>query len=216
MFKPTMSEIIQTQTGTFIEDGVEFNQYPPPSTLVKAMEFKWATNIIETGSLRLNSTSFYQNLESKDLGDFNEGRGMFKMNGHEMNVGTINDVYIWCSALPDTSKEVLLSLEESYNCIITINDTLQFVKRVSRALKDKGLKMWPHIGTVKYSRGKEVSKEALNSQKFNYNIFQKADNYSHHNEFRISFMNVTTNKLGTNPIDIEIGNCKELVTIERT
>ncbi len=211
-----MSEIIQTKTGTFITDEVEFNQHPPPSTLLKAMESRWAFELINNGSLRLNSIFFYHNLESKDLGDMNEGRGMLRMNGHEMDIGTINDVYIWCSALPNTSKETLLSLDKNYDCIITINDTLQFVKRISLALEKRDLIMHPHIGSVIYNRGDEVSKESLSSQQFNYNIFQKVDDYSHQKEFRVSFINVTTNKLGVEPIDIEIGNCKELVTIERT
>lgn len=210
--------MIRTKSGTVRVDGIEYNEYPTTATLIKAMDSTWAIKLREEGVIRLNSVLFYQKLESEELGDRNEGLGMLRLDGHELNMGTANEVFIWCAALPGTPKETLLGLDKNYDCIVAVSNTQELVSRLSQALKEKGLKMDAHIGFVNYNRGNEVSSEELELQKFNYNIFQKSKEYRHQREFRISFSNLKLgiDVLGSQPIDLTLGDCKELIAIEST
>lgn len=209
-----MNEIIETQNETKFVNGIEYNEYPPPTSIIKATELKWAKKLRDEGSIRLNSVRFYQVLEKPELGDSNEGCGMLRLNGNPMVTGSTNEVFIWCSAMPDTSIEVLKSLNKTYDTIIRVSDVEDFVSRIMTALKELKYTFLPHLGQVIYSRGEEVSKKTLNDQKWHYNIFQKSSNFVHQNEYRMSFTNISFNRIGKEYLDINIGNCNDIVQIE--
>ena len=125
-----MSPILKTQSGTLIHNGIEFNKFPPPSSLIKAMERKWAILLRERGQIRLSSTKYYQKLEKLELGDRNEGLGMLRLEGHQIESSSVNEVYIWCCAYPETSINVLKSLNKpAYDIIICILDEIRNYER---------------------------------------------------------------------------------------
>ncbi len=209
-----MGEVVETQSGTKLVDGIEYNQYPPPTTLIKAMESKWAAKLLNEGAIRLYSIKYYQTLESHELGDVNEGRGMLHLNGHQMQMGSTNEVFIWCGALPNTSVATLKGLNSSYNTIIRITNVIEFTNRIVCALYDFGFKWHTHLGQVTYNRGDEVSKETLNRQKWHYNIFQKSAKYEHQREYRLAFTNISFQQINKKWIALSIGSSKDIMKME--
>ena len=208
-----MREATLTKTGTVLIDGIEFNE-SPPACLVRATEHVWATRLRDEGVIRLNSVEHYRQVESPELGDSGEGRGIFHVDGHQYSAESVNEVYIWCWALPDTPADILLSLSPTYDSVITITDPTKFTKRIYAQLNKLGVVFAPHLGKVAYTRGAEVSKRALNAQKFSYNIFQKAAIHAHQAEYRLSFTNVSFRRLGLQYLDLALGDCNDVVRIE--
>lgn len=194
-------------------DGIEYNEYPPPSSVIKGTESKWAYKLRDSGEIRLNYINFYHNLENPDLGDKNEGRGMLRVNGHPMESGSINEVFVWCSALDSTPHATLKSFKTNYDTVIQITDPIEFTKRIRKTAKDKGYDLMPHLGQIQYNRGDEVTNQELNSQKWHANVFQKECSYSHQQEYRFAFSNYTFDEIGLEYLDLILGNCSGIIKI---
>ncbi|GEM_PF-1902305 len=204
----------QTQSGTYIINGIEYNEPQVPLSLIKAMEEKWAARLRDKGAVRLSAVEYYQSLEHPELGDNNEAKGVLRVDGHEMKAGSANEVYIWCAATSDAPYSKLKGLYSSYNSILHVRDVAEFVRRILSAARDNGYRLYPHLGKVNYNRGKEVSIDVLNGQKFHYNVFQKSPTYAHQKEYRLSFTNVSRERIGNKHIDLEIGNCRDIIDVE--
>lgn len=97
--------IITTRSGTMLVDGVEYNTYPPPEALVKAMERRWAEALLNEGAIRFGSLGWYRQWEDGVLGDPDDGEGMFHVDGHSYESGSINPIYAWCTSLPDITPD---------------------------------------------------------------------------------------------------------------
>ena len=91
-----------TQSGTVFVNDIEYNEYPPPSSIIKATKLEWAQKLRNEGKIYLHSFDYYQLLENPELGDKNEGQGLYYLNGHPMETGSSNEVFIWCGSLPAT------------------------------------------------------------------------------------------------------------------
>lgn len=219
-----MRKIQKTQNGTVLLDGIEFNQFPAPFTLIKAMERKWALRLRDKGCIRLRSVQYYQKLESSELGDRNEGQGMFKLHGDPIEMDSLNKVFIWCSSYSDTDPDVLKNLDPSYDTIIHMQNVKGFVDRIVSTARSKGYTLQPHIGAISYNRGDEVSKVVLDNQKWHYNIFQKDKSYAHQKEYRLSFTNCPRlsstkvafdkNDICCDYLDLELGDCRNIIDVE--
>lgn len=205
--------MVETNFGTKVIDGIEYNEHPPQSSVIKATESKWAYKLRDNGEIRLNSIKFYHALENADLGDQNEGNGMLRVNGHPMESGSINEVFIWCSALDSTPHATLKCFNTNYDTIIQLTDPVEFAKRIRKAALDKGYDLMPHLGHIQYNRGDEVTKKELNEQKWYANVFQKGSSYSHQQEYRFAFSNFTFNEIGLDHLDLVIGACNDIIKI---
>ena len=209
-----MNKIQVTQNGTVVVNGIEYNEYPSPSSLIKATEMEWALKLRDEGCGRLNSVKFYRALENPELGDRNEAKGMLKLNGHPMEVGSVNEVFIWCSAIPEASPEILKGLNPSYDAVVRIYDVEKFVKRIVSTAKNDGYTLFPQIGKMNYNRGEEVSTDVLNKQQWHHNVFQKSLDYAHQEEYRLSFSNITFKRIAKKYLDLSLDNCNDIIEIE--
>jgi hypothetical protein len=211
-----MTAQTKTKTGSVVEKGVEYNHYPPPKALIKIMKRRYAFSLIRSGSLRLGNVTFYRKMENDQLGDPNDGLGMFHMQGHPYTTSTSNPMFVWCMSLPQISKKRILEIarSENYDCVLKVNDPEEFLQRIRRCLEHGKKRFWVHCGTVRYNRGKEVSKRALNSQQFNYNIFQKSQVSRRDREYRLSLTDLTYNQRKTQFIKFTVGKCSDIMTIE--
>jgi len=201
---------------TVIVDGIEYFEYPPPSSIVKAMELVWATKLEKEGNLRLRPLSYYRVTELEEIGDVNEGKGQWRMEGNPIDLGSANEIYVWCGALPDTDRETLLGLDDKYDAIVQISDVSLFTKRIVKAARDAGWQLAPHIGQVTYDRGNEVTKEQLQALPWQSNVFQKGSQYAHQREYRLAFTEVSRTGRREEYIDISLGDCSEFISIEKT
>ncbi len=212
-----MTEIIKTKTGTLVVAGTEYNKYPPPPKLLRVMKRCWADELINKGIFRFGNLEQYRKWENEILGDINDGHGMYKMNDHEYNTGSINSVYALCTSLPEISQQRINQIAKSngYDCIVEINNPAQFINRITNYLTTthKG-DLHLHCGKIRYDRGNDVDKKTLNSQQFHHNVFQKNAVFSEDFEYRLSLTNCTFNEEFGDVVNVEIGNCSDIVKIK--
>lgn len=202
-----------TESGTVVLKGIEYNEYPPPNHIFKAMEQEWALSFIERGTIRLRELKYYHRLEQQYLGDPNEGKGLFHLNGHPMETRSINQVYVWCLSLPDITPRHLVQIAPEYDCVVKVTDPEDLFLRISSHLRQTYKGYTVHCGTVTYNRGEAVDKATLNSQKFHFNIFQKNDKFKHQLEYRGSVVNFNFERNSLDYLDLEIGSCSDIVKI---
>ena len=206
----------ETQTGTVLVNGIEYNEYPPPEQLVKVMKRGWAEQLISKGSVRLHKLEYYRRWEKGQLGDPNDGKGLYQLDGHPMQTGLSNDVYAWCLALPAIKRDRLLLLAEDggYDCVIVLCAPEEFFRRVGGWLSKYRRHFPLHCGLVNYNRGEDVDKETLNSQKFHFNVFQKTPRFKDDMEYRMSIINATFQRIQEDYLDLLISNCTDIMSIE--
>ena len=209
-------ELTRTQTGTVIVKGIEYNEYPPPQQLVKVMERKWAEQVVSAGSMRLRKLEYYRRWENKLLGDPNDGKGLYHLHGHPMQTGSVNDVYAWSLSLPiiEQSRLLLLAQHGDYDCMLMIHAPKKFFRKVANFLSQCRKGFILHCGLVNYNLGEEIDKKTLNSQKFHYNVFQKSTRFNDDKEFRIAITNSTFNRLPNDHLDLLLGDCSDIMSIE--
>ena len=207
---------MRTQSGTIIKDGVEHSTYPPPLVLVKVMERCWAEKFVTMGSMRFGSLESYRRWEDAVLGDPNDGKGMFHMKGHPYNIGSSNHVYAWCAAQPYITPErvLILASQSGYDCLVRIHQPKILIRRVKTSLLAIDRNLLLHCSEVLYNRGSEVDKATLNSQKFHFNVFQKDPIFSDDCEYRLSLTNAGLKTQLKDHIDIELGDCSDIMNIE--
>lgn len=200
-----------------IYDGVEYNAYPPPRSLIKVMERRWAEALITNGTIRFRNLNYYRKWENPALGDPNDGEGMFCIKGHQYNIGSSNPVYAWCTSLSTISSDRILELAKhgQYDCVIIIQDPLLLIKRIKTALIKKKYCLHVHCAQVIYNREAEVSKEILNAQEFHFNVFQKSSIFSGDLEYRISLTDVSLPFRHKEFIDLQIGSCCDIMSIDK-
>ena len=214
---PTEMNISRTQSGTILSNGIEYNEFPAPRLLVKAMSQEWACKLIDSGILRIQHLDYFRNWEeNRFLGDPNDGNGQYHVDGHPMETGSVNDVYAWCLSFPEiTPNRLTLIAEQSkYDCLVVIRNPEAMFQRIKGWLETNHPGFWVHCGAVKYDRGQEVDKKTLNAQKFHYNVFQKAETFKEDQEYRLSITNSTSSLLQDKHIDLAIGICRDIASIE--
>jgi hypothetical protein len=205
-----------TQSGTMIVDGVEYSTYPPPVALVKAMERCWAETLLKQGMMRFGSLATYRQWENEVLGDPNDGEGMFRMDGHPYETGSANPVYAWCASLPTitANRTLLLAKHGRYDCVVRVHESLSLIQRVRTALDRTNKALLFHCAEVSYTRGAEVDKQTLNSQKFNFNVFQKDPAFGPDMEYRLSLIDASSRPQPKPFVDVTVGKCSDIMSIE--
>lgn len=219
----TEMNIEKTQFWVIQPNGIEYNDFPAPCQLVKAMSRKHAERFLESGILRIRHLEYFRNWENKVLGDASDGKGQYLLKGAPMDTDSINDVYAWCLSSPKIANSQLTIFAEQggYDCKLVIYEPEEIFKRIRKWLTSNRPNLWVNCGAVKYDRGQEVDKVTLNSQPFCFNVFQKAASFKENQEYRLSITNYTFERLHgefSSPddkyIDLEIGNCRDIVSIE--
>ncbi len=208
--------IEKTKSDTLLLNGVEYNELPPPGCLIKTMSKTWALELLKNGVLRVRHLNYFRKWENSILGDPNDGNALYHLNGHSMNTGSVNDVYAWCLSYPEIINERLNLIAEqgNYDCMVVVKRPKAMFDRISNWLSANKPGFWVHCGAVKYNRGEEVDKKTLNSQKFHYNVFQKSDCFSEDKEYRLSVTNTTFTQQEDEYIDLILGDCRDLLSIE--
>lgn len=210
-----VSNITKTQSGTLIVDGVEYNQYPAPQTLLKIMQRQWAEQLV-IGSVRFGSLEYYRRWENKVLGDPNDGNGMFRMNDHPYSVQSSNNIYAFCTALPIICCDRIRVLAQhgNYSCIVRIQSIDIFIQRIRDALQPLKGRLILHCSAVNYNRGSEVDKPTLNSQRFHFNVFQKSSKFAEDKEYRLALTDYQIASVDEEFVDLKIGDCSDIMEIE--
>lgn len=205
----------ETQTGTLLADGIEYNEYPPPQLLLKAMEKQWAKKLIEVGLVRVNNLEYYRRWENEHLGDPNDGMGLFHSEGGPMQIDSMNEIYAWCLFLPEISSARLCKIaENSYDCTVTIHSPEELFRRMQKYLLEHEKDCLIHCGTVNYNRGIEVDGKCLNSQKYNFNVFQKGQRFQDDKEYRVSIVNHSFKQRQDDYLELILGDCTDIISVQ--
>ncbi len=205
------------ETTTFV-DGVEYNEYPPPPSLLKLMKRHYAECLIAAGSLRLSSLQYHRESERKILGDKNDGLGLFKMDGHPYSTDACNEVFAFCMSLREISQNRItqLALDGGYDCVISIMSSEEFFRRIKlQLLNDFNGDLRMQAGIVKYNREEEVDIKTLNSQKFLFNVFQKDHSFLDDREYRLAVVDYSFKFRNKKYVDLSIGSCADIMRIDK-
>lgn len=182
---------------------------------MKAMERRWAEALLEEGAIRFGSLGSYQQWENAVLGDPDDGEGMFRVDGHSYDTGSINPVYAWCTSLADLTPARTRQLASGvYNCVLRVHDPARLIQRIRASLAEECRTLHLHCGEVSYSRGTELDKKSLNSQNFHFNVFQKNSRFSPDREYRMALTDVSLPPESTQAVDLKVGNCSDIMSIE--
>ncbi len=209
-------ELTRIQDGSIVANGIRYNEYPPPQLLVKAMERRWAEELVRAGLMRLRKLEYYRSWENGLLGDPNDGEGLYHVHGYPMQTGSSNDVYAWCLSLPtiEPSRRLLLAQHGGYDCLLVIPAPERFFKKVAGFLSQNRKGFGLHCGLANYNRGEEIAKRTLNSQKFHHNVFQKSPRFEDDKEYRMAITNSTFNRLHDDHLDLLLGDCRDIMSID--
>ena len=191
---------------------VEYNEYPPPFVLIKIMKRCWANEFIQHGRMRFGSLESFKKLESETLRDELEGCGKVVNQGVSCTVGSINDIYAWCSSKDCIADARIMELAKSagYNCFVCIHNPKALIQRVQNELaKHKCTPRLLHCGAVIYNRG-----SASGKPKFHFNIFQKHPKFSADCEYRLALIDVNMCSECLDKIVLDVGNCSDIAHIE--
>ncbi len=199
-----------------IVDGVEYNSYPPPVALVKAMERRWAESLLKQGTMRFRSLDTYRLWENAVLGDPNDGEGMFRMDRHPYEIGSTNSIYAWCTSMPTikADRTLLIAKHGRYDCVVRVHEPLHLIQRVRVALVRKNKTLLLHCAEVSCNRKAEVDKQTLNSQKFHFNVFQKDQRFGPDMEYRFSLTDASLQSKPEPFIEVLVGECADIMSIE--
>ena len=216
MGRKNFMSLIETLIEPFIKDGVEYNTYPPPAVLLKVMERRWAEKLLAFGMMRFGSIESYRKWENKVLGDPNDGKGMFLMNGHQFEADSGCPVYAWCASEPQIKAErtLLLAEQGKYDCVVRLHEPLTLIQRVHAVLTGNNGSLRLHCSQASYNRGAEVDKRTLNSQKFHYNVFQKDQLFAPDMEYRLSLIDCKLRPEHKDHVTLEVGDCSDILRIE--
>jgi hypothetical protein len=101
-----------------------------------------------------------------------------------------------------------------YDCVLRIHSPEELFKRMLKFLQEHKKGFWPHCGHVHYNRGAEIDKQTLGSQKFHFNVFQKEQRLQDDKEYRVSITNSTFTRHKENFLDLLLGDCSDILSIE--
>ena len=200
--------------------GIEFNEFPAPVRLVKTMERKWAERLLDRGEIMLHTLEYFREWENKVLGDSNEGHGLYVHDARQMQIGSVNEVFAWCTSLSSIAPERirLIAKEGGYDCMLMIRDPMTLFQRMRQSLLSTHPKYLMQCGNVIYDRGTEVEKGVLLSKTkiFHSNVFQKdKEKYADYFEYRVSVTNGTFNSSGCKKLLLTVGDCTDIVSVEK-
>lgn len=182
----------KTERGTEIVSGVERSSPPPPFAL-KAMERRWAEELVRYGRLRLSSFQYYMSLEDNELGDRAEGDGRYVVGDGFAHMGCAFPVYLFCTSLPEVDLTTLLALQDGYDAVVRVNEIEEFARIVRNAAQEQhGLVLLPYVGPVIYDRDQASTFGRINAMPWAWNAFQKDARYAHQREYRFAFQHNPT------------------------
>ncbi len=196
-----------------LRQGIEYNEEPPPSVLVKAMTRQRALQLIDEGEFRLSKPSYYRTFENPELRDQNEGIGSFTLNGKEIFTESGNDVFIWGTSLEDVNLDMLLQLSQTYDTIVSINNPEEFFQRILSYIRNNQSPYHLHCGRVTYNRAQVIAQQTLRGQRWHYNVFQKDIRDVDQVEYRISLTRLG-HSIEEEHLHLTIGNCQDIISIE--
>lgn len=204
-----------TGTGTTVLCGIEYNEYPPPGQLLKAMKRYRAEALLERGLVRIHGLEYYRRWENNVLGDPNDGKGLLNLHGNPLETDSGNDVYAWCLSLPNIKPErqLLLAAQGGYDCILVLESPEEFFQRARSGFSKHPHGHWLHCGLVAYNRGESVVRRTANAQKFHFNVFQKAPQFREDLEYRMSVTNCAFSRSTGDYLDLEVGSCRDVLSI---
>jgi len=204
-----------------IQNGIEYIHCLPP-TLKKGMEWKWAERLASTGTVRLTSVVEYRkpNPDKPWQTDPYEDIGIELRNDVLCQTKSVTPPFVWCSATLDADSNRLLDIDPDYDTLVTIIDPVGFFQKIRHAVRSFAPWAVFQAALVAYNKGGPATRNFWGK-----NTFQKHKKYSYQNEYRLAFHEPTGSFHGKpiEPVfqggpyvDLTIGPCPEVLTVERT
>lgn len=177
-------------------------------TVFKATMHEWADDLMQNGTVYFTNIAEFVADRHPERGDANEGRQTLIRNGVRYTVEYPMPVYVWCCTL-DTQPCRVIQTWPDKNCVVQILDTVEFARRITKALGKQHLKLWPlHVGPVVYTK----TSGGYEKTDWADGVFQKNERYDGQKEFRFAL----TAHSGDEPeehVVLQLGPCQDIVRI---
>lgn len=164
-------------------DHIEYIVYPPPLKLKKAMACRHAKDLCDDGKLRMTCALWYRksNPHNPMQNDPYENEWMGIINDEPCYTDSSNPPFIFCASTLDADSDKLLTVDSTYDTIVTIHDTLTFFRQIVNKVRQL---ICCSFGAshINYDRG-----EPSTSYWWWGNTFQKCMKYSYQKEYRLAF-----------------------------
>jgi hypothetical protein len=201
-------------------EGIELIHDPPPQ-LKKAMEWRWAKELRDSGVIRLTSVLEYRkpNPDKPWQSDPYEDIQIERNNGVVCRAESATPPFVWCSATLDADSDRLLEVDPDYDTIVTILNPAALFQRISDAVRLSNPWAGFQVGLVAYNKGGPSTPYFWGKC-----TFQKGREYSYQNEYRLAFYEPSGRSHGKaimqvykeQPhVDLKIGCCGDILTAER-
>jgi hypothetical protein len=190
---------------------VEYIGSPIPTTLYKAMQLQYATELIEYGKLRISTFGYFRSREAdnEQIGDITEGIGKREVNGMEITTNTSNPAFIY--SMSSNADMRLDNLGPEYDAIVEISDFTEFGRRFASACNnlDRG-NFGIQAGYACYDKGAASVRGSLH---YNDNAFQKLAKHSVQYEYRFVVTNLRFHFQDQEHLYPVLGPCSDIVKI---
>lgn len=208
-----------TQSPSFVtRDGVNYvNFSAPPRTVFRAMQYKHAKALRETGVLHLGRVDIYCSLEANTMGkqDQTEGEAIVLIDGSPRKASGLLHTYALCTFGEKADQRRLLQIDQAYDTIVQISDPHELAVRILEATKSLS-SYQIECGPVAYNKG-TVS---ITSQEFEANTaywytFPKPECFAWQDEVRFAVTDMEHQCLHNQEkrLVLTLGCCKEIVQI---
>ena len=194
--------------------GIEYIQAPPP-ILKKAMEWRYARQLLVAGRVRLANILEYRkpNQGKPWQTDPYEDVEIEVRGGMRCRASSMSPPFIWCCAASDADPMSLLEIDTEYDTIVTIVDTVAFFCRLATKIRLVAPGARFQAGLVAYNKEREATPYFWGKC-----AFQKHEAYSYQKEYRFASHEPPggLSVLQGRPfIKVELGACESILRIEK-
>lgn len=199
-------------------DGIDYDAFPPPHPLFRAMKYTYATKLLHQGNIRLGRIDVYKKQEERTLGqsDPREGTAILLDHGNPHRISGLLHTYILCTSTAEADHRRLLEMDREYETIVQINDPHEFAHRILESTKQFRSSYSVECAHAVYDKGEADLPRMADELDLSYRYnFQKDRGYSWQHEYRFAVTDLGHQCLFGQYMDLELGCCKRLVKIIR-
>ena len=195
--------------------------HAPPSQLKKAMKWRWAKALQDSGLIRLKNVLEYRKPSSSKpwQTDPFEDMQIEDNDGVVCTAESMTPPFVWCASCLDADSDRLMEIDHDYDTIVTILNPPVFFQRIRDEVWSSAPWGRFQVGNVRYDKGGPAT-----AYFWGKCTFQKHAKYSYQREYRLAFHESPGLKRGkpirpvykdVPHVDLKVGCCLDVVKMER-
>lgn len=189
-------------------NGVEYDKFPPPGALWRAMKYSYAQDTIQKGLIYFTNANEFRKDPNHERGDLMETDGKFIRQGVPCTTGHTNPIFLFCATL-ESDADAVLAIWRDRDTVICIHNPQMLAERMLKAAisqEVKGISF--HAGSPSYDK----CRGGTSPYHWAESIYQKSESYTPQKEYRFAIVG-DYSMISTKQIILNIGSCENLISI---